>query len=233
MSAAIRVNSDCSKDNRALLQKKMFLMRTFATCLLMAFLAQQVSLSSGQGSGSKFRKQRPAPGRAQKSGGSAALHSGKFSTKYNMQCAWEARDVGEDTVKLSVKCENPEARVKGGVTAISCDYNAKPQKCKKYASSSKNFWKQVSRALNKLQEKVCKDERALVKTSVCKRAHTDSHFRLDISSSVSSTQSGDLHTPPPPPPPQPTSASTSASTACTKRADHSQKAEDSSTVVSP
>ncbi|KAM7419487.1 hypothetical protein PAMA_016550 [Pampus argenteus] len=203
----------------------MFLMRTFATCLLMAFLVQQVSPST------KLRKQRPADravssasGGAQKSGASAAIRSGKFSTNNNMQCEWEARNVG-NTVKLSVKCENPEARIKGGVTDLNCDYIGKPQKCNRYAPSSRTFWKQLSRALIKLQDKLCTDERALVKPGLCKRAHKDSHFKLDVGSSVVSAQSGSRHEPSlPPPSPQPNSTSTS--TACTKRADHRQTAEE-------
>eukprot|EP00064_Thunnus_orientalis_P020932 superscaffoldBa00006055_g21084 len=216
----------------------MLLLRTLAPCLLMAFLAQQVSLSSGARGKGRTAEERgadrtvtPAPGRAQRSGGkgaapaAAATGRGKFSTKDKMQCTWGARDVG-DTVKLSVKCENPEARVKGGVTELRCDYNAKPQSCPGYQSDPRGFWKQVARALKKLKGKLCKDDRALVRTGMCKRAPRDAHFKLDISSSVASAQSGDVEPPRPPPPRRASTAAPAGSTACTRRADHRQKAEE-------
>lgn len=203
----------------------MLLLRIFAPCLLMIFLAQLVSLSSGARAQERGadRAVTPAPGRAQRSGGkdAAATRRGKFSTKDKMQCTWGAKGVG-DTVKLSVKCEDPVARIKGGVTEIICEYNAKPQSCPGYLSDPKGFWKQVSRALKRLQGKVCKDNRALVKAGMCKRAPRDAHFKLDITSSVSSAQSGEVEKPPRP-------ASTGApagTTACTGRADHRQAAEE-------
>ncbi|TKS68408.1 Fibroblast growth factor-binding protein 1 [Collichthys lucidus] len=211
----------------------MLLLRTFAPWLLLAFLGQQVSLSSGARNKNKGVEKTvtPASGRAQRSGDkSAATVRGKFSTNDKMQCTWTARDVG-DTVRLSVKCENPAARVKGGVTDMSCHYNGKPQRCPGYQSDTKDFWKQVSRAFKRMQGKVCKDDRALVKAGMCKRAPRDAHFKLDSSSSASSAQSGDPDTPKLPQPPRSTAASTLTSTstsptACTKRADHRKKAEE-------
>ncbi|XP_051241552.1 fibroblast growth factor-binding protein 1-like [Dicentrarchus labrax] len=208
----------------------MLLLRTFAPWLLLAFLGQQVSPSSGARNKNRGADKTvtPAPDRAQRSGDkSAATGRGKFSSKDKMQCTWVAKDVA-DTVRLSVKCENREARVKGGVTDLECRYNAKPQRCPGYQSDPKGFWKQVARALKRLQGKVCRDERALVRAGMCKRAPRDAHFKLDMSSSVSAAQSGDT-------PPLPLSNSTSTSTsspaapagttACT-RADHRRKAEE-------
>ncbi|XP_069023632.1 fibroblast growth factor-binding protein 1-like [Embiotoca jacksoni] len=191
-------------------------LRTFALWLLMAFLGQQVSVSSVAGAAGKL------PGRAQR-GGNKGAASGKFSTRDKMKCTWGAKDAG-DTVKLRVKCEDPEARIKGGDTDLICDYNGKPQRCPGYLSDPKGFWKQVARAFKRLHGKVCRDDGALVKAGMCKRAPRDAHFKLDISTSVGSAQSGELDSPPPlPPRPRPT---VTGPTACTKRANHRGTAEE-------
>lgn len=196
------------------------LLRTVSPWLLLAVLGLQVSLSSGAHAADKLSR------RAQRSGrkGDAATGKGKFSLKNKMQCTWSARE-NRNIVKLSVKCENPEARTKGGVTDLSCEYNAKPQSCPGYQSDPRGFWRQVGRALNKLQGKVCKEERALVKARMCRRAPREAHFKLDVSSSVTSAQSGE----PKILPARPTSTSTTtstATTACTKRADHRKASEE-------
>ncbi|XP_042341855.1 fibroblast growth factor-binding protein 1-like [Plectropomus leopardus] len=205
------------------LKEEMLLLKTFAPWLLLAFLGQQVSLSSAARNKNRDRDRTvttAAPDRAQRSGDKpAAKARGKFS-KNKMQCTWGAKDVG-DTVRLTVKCEDPVARVKGGVTDLQCLYNGKPQSCPGYRSNNKGFWKQVGRALKRLQDKACEDERALVKASMCKRAPRDAHFKLDVFSSVASAQSGGIdNTPPPPPPPR------ANTTACTRRADHRKTAEE-------
>ncbi|XP_026160100.1 fibroblast growth factor-binding protein 1-like [Mastacembelus armatus] len=185
----------------------MRLLRTLAPWLLLAFLGQQVSLCSGARNKSRGigKPVTPAPERAHRSGNRpAATGRGKFSTKDKMQCTWVARD-DSDAVNLSVKCQNPDAQ---------CDYTAKPQSCPSYLSDPRSFWKQMARALKKLQGKVCKDERALVKAGVCKYAPRDAHFKL--SSSGALNQSGRPETPPPVAPP----------TECTGRADHRKTAEE-------
>ncbi|XP_040002580.1 fibroblast growth factor-binding protein 1-like [Xiphias gladius] len=204
----------------------MLLLRTFAPWLLLALLGRQVSLSSASGALNKTRgadkSAVPAPGRAQRSGGKgAATGRGKFSLKDKMQCTWGARQAG-DEVRLSVDCESPEARVKGGVTDLRCEYAAKPQSCPGYRSDPKGFWKQVARALKRLQGKVCKDERALAKAGMCKRAPRDAHFKLDAASSVSSAQSGEPEVPPPLPP----RATSAGAPACAGRADRRKTAEE-------
>lgn len=220
-----------------LLKEDMLLLRTFAPWLLVAFLGHQVSPSSGERSKNRGagKTVTPAPGRAQGSGNKPAANGrGKFSFDYDgewndggkMQCTWGAKDVA-DTVRLSVKCENREARIKGGVTDLQCQYNAKPQRCPSYLSDPKGFWKQVGRAFKRLQGKVCKDDRALVRAGMCKRAPRDAHFKLDISSSVISAQSGEPETPPPlPPRSTPAAAGSAAPTACTGRANPRRKAEE-------
>ncbi|XP_038569010.1 fibroblast growth factor-binding protein 1-like [Micropterus salmoides] len=201
----------------------MLLLRTFAPWLLLVFLGQQVSLSSGARNKNRGADKTvtPAPGRAQRSGSkSEASGRGKFSTKDKMQCTWGTRDFGE-TVRLSVKCENREGRM------MKCEYNAKPQSCPGYQSDPKGFWKQVARALKKLQGKVCKDERAMVRAGMCKRAPKDAHFKLDISASVTSSQSREPETPHPLPPLSTSATAAPAGpTACTKRADHRKTAEE-------
>ncbi|XP_018546366.1 fibroblast growth factor-binding protein 1 [Lates calcarifer] len=196
----------------------MLLLKTLAPWLLLAFLGQQVSVSSGARNKTRgANKTVPIPGRAQRSESKGtATGRGKFSLKDKMQCTWAARNAG-DSVKLLVKCENPEARVKGGVTDMQCEYNAKPQTCPGYRSDPKGFWKQVSRAFKRLQGKVCRDDRALLKAGMCKRVP----FKLNISTSSLSAQSGDPETPPPRP-----RTTSPGPTACTKRADHLKTAEE-------
>ncbi|XP_023147697.2 fibroblast growth factor-binding protein 1 [Amphiprion ocellaris] len=199
----------------------MLLLRTVAPCLLLSFLGQQVSLCSGARSADK------QTGKAQRSDNNgAASGRGKFSTRDKMQCTWSATVVG-DAVKLPVRCENLEARIKGGVTDLQCEYNAKPATCPGYLSDPRGFWKQVARAFKRLQSKVCRDERALVRAGMCKRAPKDAHFKLDISTSVVAAQSGGPE-PAPPRPPRPTLPTTTGNgtgpTSCTKRADHHKTA---------
>lgn len=183
----------------------MLLLRTFAPCLLLAVLGQQVSLSSAAAD--------QLPGRAQRSGGkSAAAGQGKFSTKDRTQCTWSAKDVGDD-VRLLVKCENPEERTAGG----SCEYTGKPQRCPGYRSDPRGFWKQVGRALKRLQGRACRDRSALVRTGMCKRAPRDAHFKLDPSTSRTSSQAEDVRAPQPTQPPR-------GPTACTGRAHHRKTA---------
>ncbi|XP_022068373.1 fibroblast growth factor-binding protein 1 [Acanthochromis polyacanthus] len=200
----------------------MLLLRTLAPCLLLAFLGQQVSLCSGARSADK------QTGRAQRSDKGAISGRGKFSTKEKMQCTWSTRVVG-DAVRLPVSCENPEARIKGGTTDLQCEYHAKPATCPGYLSDPRGFWKQVARAFKKLESKVCRDQRALVRAGMCKRAPKDAHFKLDISTSVESAQSGEPE-PSPPRPPRPTlltiTGNDTGPTSCTKRADHHKTAEE-------
>lgn len=169
----------------------MQLLVTFFPWLLLAFLGHQVSLSSGVRNKNRGKTVTSAPERAQRSGSkSPATGRGKFViSDRKMQCTWAAKDVG-DTVRLSVKCENPEARIKGGTTDLECKYNGKPQLCQGYGSDPKGFWKQVARAFKRLQSKVCSDDRALVRAGMCKRAPRDAHFKLDINSAMAAGQSG-------------------------------------------
>ncbi|XP_071361709.1 fibroblast growth factor-binding protein 1 [Trachinotus anak] len=196
----------------------MLLLRTVAPWLLLAFLGQQVPLSSGARNKTRGadRTVIPGPGRAQRSGTEgAATGRGRFSLKNGMQCRWGARGTG-DPVRLSVKCESPMT----GITDVKCEYTARPRSCPGYVSDPTGFWKQVARAFKRLQGSVCRDERALVKAGMCKRAPRDAHFKLDIHSSVVSTESGGAE---PTPPPHSTSA---GPTACTRAADHRKKAEE-------
>lgn len=169
-------------------------LRSFTPWLLVVLLGYQVCASPGERTGAGFSvtdARSRAQGRASKS---SATGRGKFlideEQDRKMQCTWVAQDV-PDAVRLSVKCEDSEARIRGGVTELQCQYNARPQLCPGYQSNPKGFWKQVSRAFKKLQSKVCYDVRALVRTGMCKGAPRGAHFKLDIGSSVASAQSGE------------------------------------------
>lgn len=146
---------------------------------------------------------------------------GNFSHEGQMRCTWRAR--GSGRMRLSVDCENPEARVLGGVTELSCEYEATPESCPGFRSDPRGFWKQVGRAFKRLRAKVCLDKRALVKAAMCKRASRDAHFRLDLHSSVASAQSGE----PQLPPPRSTSKEplVTPTPDCRRRADHRVTAE--------
>ncbi|XP_053713170.1 fibroblast growth factor-binding protein 1-like [Synchiropus splendidus] len=136
----------------------------------------------------------------------------KFTNKDKMQCTWNATGP-EEKMTLSVTCENPEARIIGGETDLQCDYNGRPALCPGFRSNPRVYWKQVARALKRLQGKLCKDRRALVKAGTCKSAPRDTHFKLVLGSAVSSAQSGGIDIPPPP-----------GSTVCTRT--HRQTAEE-------
>lgn len=182
----------------------MYQLRSLTPWLLAVLVGYQVCASPGERSGAGYsvtEGRSRAQGRGSKY---SATGRGKFlideEQDRKMQCTWVAQDV-PDALRLSVKCEDPEARVSGGVTELQCQYNAKPQLCPGYRSNPKGFWKQVSRAFKKLQSKVCYDVRALVRTGMCKGAPRGAHFKLDIGSSVASAQSGEEKTPSSPPEP--------------------------------
>lgn len=226
----------------------MLLLRTLAPCLLFACLALQVALCVG--SRNKERKGKvdvralerspsSAPFREDK-GGKALATKGKFSTKDKLQCTWVAR--GEDTVTLAVTCQNPEAKVKGGVTDLSCTYTARPTSCPGYDSNPASYWKQVARALKKLQKKLCADSRAQIKTGMCKRAPQEAHFKLSVDTIVTLAQQPDktakqVFTRRPQKPAKSTTVATTTSTtkvsrrnataiACTENVDQQKLAEE-------
>ncbi|XP_061882174.1 fibroblast growth factor-binding protein 1-like [Entelurus aequoreus] len=124
---------------------------------------------------------------------------GRFHLHGTMNCTWVARESSPDSVRVSVKCEDPVARVQGGETDMECAYDGKPQICPAYRSKRKGFWRQMGRSFKKLGADMCKDENAVVSASMCKRAPRDAHFKLDIGSSVIGAQSGGMDLPPPAP----------------------------------
>uniref|UniRef100_A0AAV2LK66 Fibroblast growth factor binding protein 1b n=1 Tax=Knipowitschia caucasica TaxID=637954 RepID=A0AAV2LK66_KNICA len=188
-------------------------------------------------SGARDRPRSKGVTRAPRGSGEASSR-GKFNLKNGMQCSWVTKDVSRG-VKMTVKCQDPQARVTGGVTDVECAYNAKPQSCPGYQSNPKAYYKQVSRALKKLQGGLCQDERALVKVGMCKRAPRDAHFKLDRSTSVFAAQSG---VDPSPHPKNPSTISTTTRrsatptppagvdrvtpTDCKRRADHRTVAQE-------
>uniref|UniRef100_A0A8C5CZD8 Fibroblast growth factor binding protein 1b n=1 Tax=Gadus morhua TaxID=8049 RepID=A0A8C5CZD8_GADMO len=104
---------------------------------------------------------------------------GKFSTKNSLQCTWASKKE-RDVVKLRISCENSEeAPARDGVSSMKvCEYVGKPARCPAYISNPAGFWKQVSRTLKKMEGQLCKDTRAMVRASMCKRAPREVHFKL-------------------------------------------------------
>lgn len=207
----------------------MLLLRTLAPWLLFAFLAQQVSVSSGEREKGR-RGSAEEPGGAGQSAGSAspgksrregkaAAPRGKFSVKDKMRCTWVARE-GREAVKLAVDCDSPEARATGGVSSLSCAYVGNPKTCPGYSDNPAGFWKQVARAIKRLQAKVCVDQRTLVRAGMCKRAPREAHFKLDIHSAVAAAQQPEEPKTPRPGPRTPaTTATTTTTTASTGTSD--------------
>ncbi|XP_061686471.1 uncharacterized protein fgfbp1b [Syngnathoides biaculeatus] len=130
-------------------------------------------------------------------GAPAVVARGEFPYGATMNCTWLARERDEDLVRVLVKCEDPVARVHGGVTDRECHYDGKPRRCPAFRSDPRGFWKQLGRSFRRLGSGVCSDDDVLVKARVCKRAPRDSHFKLDIFSSVASAQSGGVVDRPP------------------------------------
>ncbi|XP_077380230.1 LOW QUALITY PROTEIN: fibroblast growth factor-binding protein 1 [Festucalex cinctus] len=121
---------------------------------------------------------------------------GKFPYGGTMNCTWLAREWSDDQVKVSVKCEDPVARIHGGVADRECRYDGKPRRCPAFRADPRGFWKQVSRSFRRLGGGVCDDGKGLVKARMCKGAPRDAHFKLDIHSSVVGAQSGGEDWPP-------------------------------------
>ncbi|XP_037328508.1 fibroblast growth factor-binding protein 1-like [Pungitius pungitius] len=203
----------------------MLLLRTVAPWMLLVFLGHQVSLCCGARHKNRGadKAATTAPDKVHVSGDKpAASGRGKFLAVDNMLCSWGTKDVG-DTVRLSVKCKDRRTRVKGAAADLECQYNAKPQSCPGYRSDTRGFWKQVARALKRLQGKVCKDGRALVRAGMCKRAPRDAHFKLAVRATVAPAV---LAEPEDDREPLPTRAASAGPTACSARADHRETAEE-------
>ncbi|XP_056136861.1 fibroblast growth factor-binding protein 1-like [Lampris incognitus] len=165
----------------------MLLLRTLAPWLLLACFAQRLSVAAGARQKGRQGKAPAEPGRAQGGGDAAAAAAagkGRFSTD-STRCAWSARQDG-DAVKLRIGCQSLEARDTAGAADFRCEYAAVPAGCPGYRSDPGRYWKQVARALKKMQRKLCRDERALIKTGMCKRAPAAAHFKL-ITGTASAT----------------------------------------------
>ncbi|XP_019717268.1 fibroblast growth factor-binding protein 1-like [Hippocampus comes] len=126
----------------------------------------------------------------------AVAGRGNFPYGGTMNCTWLAQERGDDRVTVSVKCEDPVARVHGGVTDRECSYDGKPRLCLAFRADPRGFWKQVSRSFRRLASGVCADDKTRVRARMCKGAPRDAHFKLDIHSSVISAQSGGVDRPP-------------------------------------
>ncbi|XP_057698994.1 fibroblast growth factor-binding protein 1 [Corythoichthys intestinalis] len=150
------------------------MLKTLLACLLVPTLT-----SGGPGIPTAVARRAPADG-----------GRGKFHYGGTMNCTWISREGADERVRVSVKCEDPVARVRGGVTDRECRYEGRPSRCPAFRANPRGFWKQVSRSFRRLGADVCSDQKALVRARACKGAPRESHFKLDIGSSVVSAQSG-------------------------------------------
>ncbi|KAJ3614103.1 hypothetical protein NHX12_017679 [Muraenolepis orangiensis] len=173
----------------------MVLLKTSVLCVLLACLAQQVCPSAGARGKARAEKRRDdddgqkardgswSGGRAERVpvSGSRGADKGMRSTepkgrfsKDDMQCTWASRKESDGAVGLQVACRNSDA----ARPAKSCEYTGYPASCPGYVSNPAGFWKQVSRALKRMQGKLCEDTNAPVRAGMCKRAPKDAHFRF-------------------------------------------------------
>ncbi|XP_033891533.1 fibroblast growth factor-binding protein 1-like [Acipenser ruthenus] len=125
------------------------------------------SQSNGQ-EGHHPEKHDAAP-KEKKARGQKSSMQGKFTTKDKAQCTWAVAE--GDTFSLRMNCNK-------GEESYSCEYVGRPSACTQYASNSKSYWKQISRALKK-QKNPCQHEASVVKAGMCKNAPKDSHFKLN------------------------------------------------------
>lgn len=156
----------------------MALLTNITILLILACISHQVMLGScqrshgrrGRGdrgqhkerSGLKVGRQpKPAPSQSFK---------GKLVTKDKSECTWTA--AGEDIVILHISC-------KKGDQSFSCEYAARPAVCPQYALNAERYWKQISRSLKK-KKSLCRDNNALVKAGVCRKAAREAHFMLRV-----------------------------------------------------
>ncbi|KAM8878549.1 fibroblast growth factor-binding protein 1-like [Spinachia spinachia] len=225
--AALRTAEFTTRTRYLCKENMMPLLRSVAPWMLLLFLGQQVSLSSGARNKNRAADNAvtSAPDKGHKSGHKpTASGRGKFLAVDKVLCSWGAKDVG-DSVRLSVKCKDQKTRGEGAVADLECQYSAKAQSCAGFRSDPRGFWRQVGRALKRLRGKVCKDGRALVRAGMCKGAPRDAHFKLDVLAPVASVAAVQPAATEGRAPPPARSVSTGP-TACAARADHRRTAEE-------
>ncbi|XP_061582128.1 fibroblast growth factor-binding protein 1 [Cololabis saira] len=152
----------------------MALLTNATVVLVLACLSHQLVLggcqkSHGRRGGGDMERFQQRAGRQPKSV-SAQPFKGKLVTKDKSECNWAA--TGEDLVILNVSC-------KKGDRSFSCEYSARPAVCPQYASNTELYWKQISRSLKK-QKSLCRDNGALIKAGVCRKAAREAHFRIHV-----------------------------------------------------
>ncbi|KAK1175281.1 fibroblast growth factor-binding protein 1-like [Acipenser oxyrinchus oxyrinchus] len=166
--------------------------------------------SDGQG-GHHPKKHEAAP-KEKKERGQKSSMQGKFTTKDKAQCTWTAAE--GDTFSLRVNCKKSEE-------SYACEYVGRPSACTQYASNSKSYWKQISRALKK-QKNLCKDAASVLKAGMCKKAPRDSHFKLSENSLATAKE----NTPSSVPENAPAPAVTPKTKNCTDSIDQNKLAEE-------
>ncbi|XP_041131887.1 fibroblast growth factor-binding protein 1-like isoform X2 [Polyodon spathula] len=166
--------------------------------------------SDGEG-GSRPEKHEAGP-KEKKERGQKSSMQGKFTTKDKAQCTWSVAE--GDTFSLRVNCKKSEE-------SYACEYVGRPSACTQYASNSKSYWKQISRALKK-QKNLCKDASSVLKADMCKKAPGDAHFTLSEHSLSTAKQ----NTPPTVPENAPAPAVTPKGNNCTESIDQKKLAEE-------
>ncbi|XP_075045069.1 fibroblast growth factor-binding protein 1 [Mixophyes fleayi] len=113
---------------------------------------------------------KQSPTRNGKGKGSKGSLQGKFVAKDKADCVWSVS--GTETMVLNIDCTNGETRV-------SCTFGGTPTACPGYAGNQKNYWKQITRALKK-QKNICQDQKAVLKSKVCKSGPKEAHLSYII-----------------------------------------------------
>lgn len=157
-------------------------------CIMENFLQASAQVKKGRG---KQKQQRlspkpTVPPRNHKKGDSkdpsddSVLFKGRIAKKDGTRCTWAATEssAGKDgAFVLSISCKN------GTEKGLHCEYSAKPRSCPEYTSNVDAFWKQISRSL-KMQKKLCRDSKALLKARMCTKAPKVAHFALKTTPKV-------------------------------------------------
>ncbi|KAF5902269.1 fibroblast growth factor-binding protein 1-like [Clarias magur] len=139
---------------------------------------------------------------------------GNFSAQAGERCTWTVTKE-KTQYTLNVTCL---AMRKGKPrSGYGCEYTGEPALCPAFRSKPGAFWRQISRALKQSKRRLCADPHATLRARACKRATADAHFRFLKPYKEITLTTPALRAEPPEDTP---------TTACTRRADHRELAQE-------